>query len=172
MQQQPSAGPPRQQPPQQPWPRSQHGPGTAHENRRRRHENRLGVVLAHTSRYAFEPQARLAKDVGVSRSTISRLMSGQSRPSFELVQRITAALERALKRSLDPRELFSPDGTYPTRSGCALCGCRGCLPEEAYDRWGRLRPAFQNQKPGDWTLAPATPQQPENPSPLSVNDAQ
>lgn len=122
--------------------------------------NRLYVVLAHTSRYAFEPQARLAKDVGVSRSTISRLMSGHSQPSFALVERITRALEKALGRPLDPRELFSPDGTYPTPSGCSLCGCGGCMPEDAYDRWGRLRPAFQNQKPGDWTRFPAAPHRP------------
>jgi transcriptional regulator with XRE-family HTH domain len=120
--------------------------------------NRLAVVLAHTTRYAFEPQARLAQDVGVSRSTISRIMSGQSRPSFALVERITRALEKALGRPLDPRDLFSPDGTYPTPSGCALCGCEGCMPEQAYDRWGRLRPAFQNQSPGDWTHYPAATQ--------------
>ena len=118
--------------------------------------NRLHVMLAHTSRYAFEPQARLARDVGVSRSTISRLMSGQTRPSFDLVQRITKALEKALALPLDPRELFAPDGTYPTASGCSLCGCKGCMPEEAYDRWGRIKPAFQNQKPGDWTRFPST----------------
>lgn len=120
--------------------------------------NRLHVVLAHTTRYAFEPKARLAKDVGVSRSTISRLMSGKSRSSFDLVQRVTRALEQALGYcSLDPRELFSPDGTYPTVSGCLLCGCNGCMPEEAYDRWGRLRPAFQAMKPGDWSLSPPGP---------------
>jgi len=115
--------------------------------------NRLHVVLAHTSRYAFEPQARLAKDVGVSRSTISRLMNEQTRPSYDLVQRVTAVLETALGRPLNPREVFSPDGTYPTASGCRLCGCAGCMPEEAYDRWGRLRPEFKQQQPGDWTLA-------------------
>jgi len=129
----------------------------------RKSSNRLHVVLAHTSRYAFEPQARLARDVGVSRSTISRLMNGQSRPSFDLVRRITAALEKALDRPLDPRELFSPDGTYPTSSGCLLCGCHGCMPDEAYDRWGRIKPAFQNQKPGDWTRFPAPEQAASNP---------
>jgi len=115
--------------------------------------NRLHVLLAHTSRYAFEPQARLAQDVGVSRSTISRLMNGQTRPSYGLVQRVTAVLETALGRPLDPRELFSPDGTYPTPSGCRLCGCAGCMPELAYDRWGQLRTEFKQQQPGDWTLA-------------------
>lgn len=116
--------------------------------------NRIHVVLAHTSRYAFEPQARLAADVGVSRSTISRLINGRSSPSFALVQRITAALERALQRPLDPRELFSPDGTYPTPSGCALCGCQGCMPEEAFERGGQRKPAFRTMQPGDWSLSP------------------
>jgi DNA-binding XRE family transcriptional regulator len=120
--------------------------------------NRVGIALMHSTRYAFSGQARLAADAGVSRSTISRLVNGRTSPSFALVQAVTRALERDLGRRLDPRELFSPDGTYPTRSGCAAFGCvSGCFPEEAYDRHGNLRPAFQNLRPGDWSLAPILP---------------
>ena len=74
---------------------------------------------------------------GVSRSTISRLLRGRINPSFRLAQAVTAALEKHLRRPLDLRELLSPDGTYPTASGCALAGCRGCMPEEAYDAEGQ-----------------------------------
>jgi DNA-binding XRE family transcriptional regulator len=116
--------------------------------------NRVFIVMTHTSRYSTEGQARLAANIGVSRSTISRLLRGKTRPSYRLVQAVTTALETALKRPLDPRELFSPDGSYPTPSGCALCGCKGCTPAEAYDRRGNLKPAFRNMKPGDWSLSP------------------
>lgn len=117
--------------------------------------NRLALVLAHTFRYAFEGQARLARDVGVSRSTISRLMNSRTKPTASLVRKVTEALSFALDCPLSPRDLFSPDGTYPTASGCLLCACPGCLPEHAFDRFGNRRTAFRAMQPGDWTLAPS-----------------
>ena len=119
--------------------------------------NRVRTVLTHTSRYAFEGPARLATDCSVSRSTICRLLSGRTQPSYRLVQAVTAALSKALVKPLDPRDLFSPDGTYPEPSGCTLCGCNGCLPEDAFDHRGRLKPEFRSMRPGDWSRVPATP---------------
>lgn len=116
--------------------------------------NRLEILLAHAPRYAFETQARIAKDSGVSPSTISRLIRGKTRPTFDLAYRIIVALEEALGRSLDPREVFSPDGTYPTRSGCELCGCSGCMPDKAFTTDGSLKPEYRTMRPSDWTLAP------------------
>lgn len=118
--------------------------------------NRIPAVLAHTTRFAFEPQARLAAAVGVSKSTISRTLAGRSRPSLPLAQRIAAVLSDDLGVCVGVGDLFSPDGTYPTRSACRLCGCDGCFPPWAHDARGRLRPEFRGQKPGDWTLAPAS----------------
>lgn len=118
--------------------------------------NRLAILMAHTARYAFEPQARLARDVGVSRSTISRIVAGKSAPSLPLALRITACLEDALHRPVDARDVFAGDGRFKTRSGCAVAGCGGCMPEAAYDRHGRLRSVFRHLRPGDWTLAPET----------------
>lgn len=115
--------------------------------------NRIRVLMIHAPRYSFQGQARLAADAGVSRSTISRLLSGQINPSFRLAQAVTAALEKHLKRPLDPREILSPDGSYPTPSGCEISGCRGCMPEEAYDKNGCLKPDFCDLRPGDWSLA-------------------
>lgn len=116
--------------------------------------NRLLVLMAHTSRYAFRGQARLAQDAGVSRSTISRLLRGRiASPSFALVCAITRALETHMNRRLDPRELIAPGGAYPTPSGCALAGCRGCMPDEAYDDEGELRAEYRGLRPGDWSLA-------------------
>lgn len=119
-------------------------------------QNRIRMVLVHTSRYAFEGPAKLAADCGVSRSTICRLLSGRSQPSYRLVQAVTDALSKALGRLLDPRDLFSPDGTYPEPSGCALCGCSGCLPEEAFDHRGRIKPEYRSMRPGDWSRAPGS----------------
>jgi len=93
--------------------------------------NRLRVVMAHTTRYAFKGEARLALDAGVSKSAVSRLVNGLSSPSFAVVSAIAHALEKRLGRSLDPRELVSFDGNYPTLSACALCSCRGCSLSEA-----------------------------------------
>lgn len=88
--------------------------------------NRLRLVMAHTTRYAFKGEARLASDAGVSKSAVSRLVNGLSSPSFAVVSAIAHALEKRLGRPLDPRELVSFNGRYPTPSACALCGCRGC----------------------------------------------
>ncbi len=125
-------------------------------------QNRLPAIMAHTFWYAFEPQARLAKDAGVSRSTVSRLITGKINPSFRLVQAITSALTKRLNDTmdvpmtapLDPREVFSTDGYYPTASVCELAGCSGCLPEEAYDRHNVRKPEYRRMKPGDWCRAP------------------
>lgn len=122
--------------------------------------NRIRALLVHIPHYCFEGQARLARDAGVSRSTISRLINGRINPSFRLVRAVTDALSRRLDEGadypvplpLDPREVFTTEGApYPTPSACTLCGCRGCLPEEAYDRSGNRRPDWKDARPGDWS---------------------
>jgi len=118
-------------------------------------QNRVNVLLVHIPRLSIQGQARLAAEVGVSRSTISRLVHGRINPSYRLARGVTTALEKSLGRPLDMREVFSTDGTYLTPSGCALCRCGGCLPDRAYDREGDLRPEWRGQHPGDWSLAPA-----------------
>jgi transcriptional regulator with XRE-family HTH domain len=125
--------------------------------------NRVPILLMHGTRYAFHGPARLAADVGCSRATIWRLMTGRTRPSFALAQAVADALAADLGQPLPPREVFSSDGTYPTRSGCVVSGCEGCFPDEAYDRHGNLRPIFWYQRPGDWSLAPAGPCGPQGP---------
>jgi hypothetical protein len=119
--------------------------------------NRVHAILVHCPGFSFEGPGRLAKEVGCSRSSISRLIRVKSRTSSALVEKVTAALSKALGRPLEAPEVFSLDGRFPTRSGCALCGCKGCLPEEAYDARSNLRPAFKNMRPGDWSLAPTRP---------------
>ena len=82
--------------------------------------------MGHTTRYAFGGESKLARDAGVSKSALSRLVNGLSSPSFGLICALCNSLEKALGRPLDPREILSRDGRYPTPSVCQLCGCRGC----------------------------------------------
>lgn len=114
--------------------------------------NRISAIMAHTNRYAFKGQARLAHDIGVARSTISRLIAGETRPSFDLIMKITERLEHELGRRLDPRELISLTGSYPTPSVCALCGCTGCLPDAVYDDTGLRHPEYLHLQPGFWSV--------------------
>ena len=93
--------------------------------------HRLEAILLHVNWYLFAPVARLARDAGVSHSALSRVLSGRAAPSFALAWKVTHALERRLGAALpggrlDPREVFSLDGTYPTASVCELVGCPGC----------------------------------------------
>ena len=115
--------------------------------------NRILALMAHTTRYAFQGETRLAHDAGVSKSAVSRLLRGHSNPSFALVVALTKALEKRLGRPLDPRDLISLDGSYPTATACELAGCRGCLPAEAYDEHNWLKPEYKDVKPGQWAAS-------------------
>ncbi len=125
--------------------------------------NRIPELLPHISWFSIEGQARLAADVGVSRSTITRLVNGTTSPSYRLVVDVTEAISRRLGGSLklpstfrlDPREIFTTDGTYPTPSACDLCGCGGCIPDYAFNPSGERHPEFKDMQPGDWCVTPA-----------------
>lgn len=138
-------------------------PGISHQGntqgkgntQRQNVDNRIAAVMAHTTRYSFKGAARLAADAGVSKSAISRLLNHQSNPSYTLMCRVTSAFEKRLGLRLDPRELVSLDGSYPTSSVCRLVGCKGCMPDEAFDGEGNLRPQFSLMKPGDWCKHPS-----------------
>lgn len=115
--------------------------------------NRLATIMVHIPWYTFSGQKRLAEDVSVSRSTISRLVSGKARPSLALAQRIAHTLSERLDITLTVDDVFSPDGTFREPSGCRLCRCTGCFPDDAYDHRGNLKLAFRNMRPGDWSDA-------------------
>jgi|GEM_PF-1645128 len=118
--------------------------------------NRIPALMAHTTYYAFKGASRLAADAGISKSALSRLICGQSSPSFALICALTRAFERRLQRPIDPRELVSFDGAYPTAYVCELVGCKGCLPTEAYAENDTLKPEFKAVKPGQWPPLPAS----------------
>ena len=126
-------------------------------------QNRVKVLLVHIPKFSIQGQARLAAEVGVSRSTISRLVHGRINPSYRLARGVTDVLERRLGKPLDMREVFSTDGTYLTPSGCALCRCHGCLPDGAWDEDGHLKPGWEDASPGEWSLARADTPEADNP---------
>lgn len=129
---------------------------------RRRVHNRIREVMLHLSRYGCKPQARLAEDAGVSPAAISRLLAGRSVPTFALVMALTRALEDRLDKRIDPRELVSFSGDFPTKSVCDLCGCPGCLPPQVYGTDDEVRPEYRHIRSGQWALrtdAPGAPPQ-------------
>jgi transcriptional regulator with XRE-family HTH domain len=71
--------------------------------------NRLRQFLLQVEEYWFRgPQRKFARDVGVSESTVSRVIRGESRPSYPLVCRMAKVLEQKLGRKIDPREIYEP----------------------------------------------------------------
>jgi transcriptional regulator with XRE-family HTH domain len=115
--------------------------------------NRFADVLAHHDRFMFKGVSRLAREAGVSPSSVSRLINGKINPSFLMVARLTDALERAYGFPIDPRDLVAEGGAFIHRFCCELTGCDGCLPERARDEFGDLKPAFHGVKRGEWVTS-------------------
>lgn len=113
---------------------------------------RLPAILDHIPYYSFQGQARLAADAGTSRSTIHRLTHNKCVPSFALVFAIQKALEMRLGRRIAIEEWLSLDNSWPTASICELVGLPPCLPDQAYNADGSLKPAFKDIAPGTWTI--------------------
>jgi transcriptional regulator with XRE-family HTH domain len=116
--------------------------------------NRVAAVMLHIPWYSITGPARLARDAGVAKSTISRLLSGKSTPSYRLVMAVTHAIETRANRPIGVHELFSADGAYGTERVCSLMGCKGCLPGEIYDRHtDKVQSQFRTLRPGTWELS-------------------
>ncbi len=97
--------------------------------------NRFSDVLQHTSRFSSKGVSRLAREAGVHPSSLSRLLNNKINPSFALVARLTAAVEKEIGYRIDPRELISENGIFAD-SVCGLVGCRGCslTPRDEFGR--------------------------------------
>lgn len=111
--------------------------------------HRVREIAWHIPWYGFKTQARLAKDSGVSPSTISRLMRGRELPSLLVTLRLTDALAARLGRPLDVREVFSLDGLYP-HGVCQLASCRGCQAPTAFDKSDNSVPGAPGMERGQW----------------------
>lgn len=71
--------------------------------------NKLPIYLAQIQDYWFHgPQAKFARDAGVSESTLSRIIRGATNPRYEDICKIVALLEKKLKRKIDPRDVYEP----------------------------------------------------------------
>lgn len=92
----------------------------------RRMASRIREIMEHTYRYAFDGRVRLIADTGLSRSEVTRLLSGDCNPSYRAVLAVTGALERDLGIRLDSRDVLSFSGEFPTPTVCQLVSCRGC----------------------------------------------
>jgi hypothetical protein len=88
--------------------------------------NRLGMIMAHTNRYAFDPAPRLARDTGLLYTTIYNILHGYNSPTYWTALRIVEALEKATNRKFDPREIFDINEGFPTNNGCEFMGCGHC----------------------------------------------
>lgn len=117
----------------------------------KKNHNRVAAIMSHTSRYSCFPTSRLAADSGVAKSTISHLIHGRSNPLYSTVAGVVKCLEEQLGASLDVRQVFSEDGSYPTRAVCKLCQCPGCTPAIVYGSDSFRKPAFAEFEPGNWT---------------------
>jgi|SRR5579871_3036090 len=115
--------------------------------------NRFTDVMAHNDKFAFKGVRRLASAARVSPSSVSRFINGQINPSFLLVARLTEALEKQLGFHIDPRDLIAEDGRFLNRFVCDVVGCRGCLPDRAWDEDGSVKPAFKDIKSGEWVTS-------------------
>jgi len=115
--------------------------------------NRISDLMDHTTRYSIDGVLRLAEDTGLSRKSLYRVLRSEVNPSFFMVARIATALERELKRPIDPRDLLAEHGEFLTRFACDLSGCRGCLPEVATDEFGDRKKAFAEIEAGAWVTS-------------------
>ena len=88
--------------------------------------SRIRELMDQSIRYSFDGRSRLIADTGISRSEMTRLLSGDCNPSYRVVTAVVDALEKALGRTIDSREVLSFSGDFPTATICELVSCRGC----------------------------------------------
>src|SRR5690349_19139762 len=69
--------------------------------------SRLLAIIEHIPAYAITGPVQLARDAGVSRSSVWRVAKGDTQLSYRVIVSIAAALEKRLGRPLDPREIVS-----------------------------------------------------------------
>ena len=116
--------------------------------------NRLRDLMDHSLSLSCHGVSRLACSARVSPAAVSRVLNGKQNPSYIMVVRLTEAIERELGRRIDPRDIFAEDGRFLTPFVCDLAGCEyGCLPANAYDEFGHLKPTFSTVKVGQWVTS-------------------
>ncbi len=116
--------------------------------------SRLADAMIHVPYYACDGSPRLALDASVDRSTVTRLKRSALNPSFAMVARLTAAIEKRVGCRIDPRDLFAENGQFLTPHICDLFPtCNGCLPDAALNEFGELQPLFHGIGKGEWVTS-------------------
>lgn len=116
-----------------------------------KHHNRVLAIMIHLPRYWSRGAAQLARDIGVSKSTISRLVRGKSHPLYRTACKIVKCLQQELGRPLTHDEVFSDSGLYPTQFVCDLVNCPGCSDDRFFDLDSCRRAGCQHLERGRWT---------------------
>lgn len=122
----------------------------ANENKPR-HHNRIRAIMIHVARYWSMGASILARDVGVSKSTISHLLRGKSNPLYSTASQVVKCLERELSFPLNPDEVFSKDGSYPTPYVCMLVRCKGCYADAFLGSSRLFKPGIKRIERGHCT---------------------
>jgi len=79
----------------------------------RKNHNRISEFLTYIDR-SNDAHFSLARETGLPRVTLCRIIDGSVCPDFLTVAIITEAIERRLGKRLDPRELVAFNGEYLT----------------------------------------------------------
>ena len=87
--------------------------------------SRIREIMEYTTWYSIDGRMRLIADTGLSKSEITRLLSGRCNPSYRVVLTVIDVLEKDLGIRLDPRDVFSFSGKF-RKSACEAVACRGC----------------------------------------------
>lgn len=109
--------------------------------------------MAHSHRYDFSGRSRLASEAGISQSTLWRMIQGVVSTRFEVVERVSAALEKHFACHIDPRDIVANDGHFLTPFACQVVGCKGCYPLSAKDEHGQLKEIYKSIRPGEWVCS-------------------
>lgn len=107
--------------------------------------------MLHTDRYNTRGISRLAHDVGLSKSAVSRFVRGLTNPTYGRVQRMIQVLEQQLGKELPLNEVVSETGHYATKFICELVGCPGCQPDWMFDSDNAELPQYRAARKGRWT---------------------
>lgn len=72
--------------------------------------NRVSDYLQRIEEYWFHgPQARFARDAGISETMLSRILRGKTtNPRYSDILKIVRVLERKLGKRIDPRDVYEP----------------------------------------------------------------
>lgn len=76
--------------------------------------NRIREILVYLNGTPVSSERGLACAIGVSPSALNRIIQGKCIPSFQTMAALSWVVEKHLGHRIDPRDILSFDGSYPT----------------------------------------------------------